>query len=95
MRNGRDHSENLGTDGRLIKIDLLETGAYWIDLAHDMAKWLGLVNNSNEPSYIIACGDSVTSSGTINFSRTLLHAVSFIPGSPLDARSRAVVRSHI
>ena len=37
----------------------------------------------------------VTSSGKFSFSTTLLYGVRFIPGSPLAARSRAVVRSHI
>jgi hypothetical protein len=80
---GRDHLEHLGTDGRLIKTDILvgQKDVDWIDLAHNMDTWLVLVNKSR---------DFVTSSRTISITR-----VSFIPGSPLAARSRAVVRSHI
>ena len=76
------------TDGRLIKVDLLvgQKDVDWIDLAHNMDKWLVLVNKSR---------DFVTSSRTISLSRTPIQRVSFIPGSPLAARSRAVVRSHI
>ena len=50
----------------------------WIDLAHNMGKWLVLVNNSNEPSYFKACRDFVTSSRTISFSRTPIYTVSFL-----------------
>jgi hypothetical protein len=49
----------------------------WIDLVHNMDKKLVLVNNSNEPSYFIACRDFVTSSRTISFSRTPVHTIKF------------------
>jgi len=96
-KKGRDHLEHLGTDGRLIQIDFLvgQKDVDWIDMAYNMDKWLVLVNNSNKLLYFIACRDSVMSSRTMSFSRTPIHRVSFVPGSPLAARSRAVVRSHI
>jgi hypothetical protein len=57
------------------KIDLLggQKDVDWIDLAHNMAKWLVLVKSSNEPSYFIACRDFVTSSRTVSFSWTPTH----------------------
>lgn len=55
----------------------------------------GSCEHGNKPSYFTAYKHFVTSLGTTCFSTTLLHRVSFIPGSPLAARSRAVVRSHI
>jgi len=44
----RDHLEDLGRDGRIIKIDLRDVrmgGLEWIELAQERKEWRALVNS--------------------------------------------------
>jgi hypothetical protein len=71
--------EDLGRDGRIIKMDLQEVG--WggmdrIDLALDKDRWLVLVNTSGNPRFPQYAGNS-TSRGPASFSgSSLLYVVS-------------------
>ena len=47
-----DHLEDLGVDGKIIKMDLKELGwrgTDWIDLAQDRDRWRALVNAVMNP----------------------------------------------
>jgi hypothetical protein len=52
MVKGRDHSEDLGIDRKIIRMDLREIGwegVDWIHLAQDRDQWQALVNMIMNP----------------------------------------------
>jgi hypothetical protein len=76
----RDNLEDLGRDGRIIKMDLHDVrlgGLDWIDLAQDRKEWRALVNSVmnlevpyGEGNFLISCRPVIFSG------RTLLQGVS-------------------
>ena len=75
----RDHLEELGRDGRIIKMDLQDVrlgGLDWIDLAQDRKEWRALVNSLMNLGCPKGAGNFLTSSRFVIFSgRTLLQIV--------------------
>ena len=61
----RDHLEDLGRDGRIIKIDLRDVrmgGLEWIDLAQERKEWRALVNSVMNFVVPSGAGNFLTSS---------------------------------